>query len=292
MQLGFVGLGSMGGPMTRNVLEAGHRVAVFDTDRDAMGPLVEAGARATDGVHAVAAESDVVILSLPSPGAVEAVVTELAGALDEGDVVVDTSTVPPSVTEANAAVLADSGVRMLGAPVSGGVGDALEAGRLTVMIGGDSAVVERCRPAFEAVATDIFHIGEDPADGHRVKLLNNYLAFAGFVATAEAVIVGQEAGLDVETMLSVFSASSGRNSSTETNFPEYVAQGSFDSGAALHIIKKDAELATAFAAEVDTPMLLGDVVADIVGYAHNRYGSDGDYLQIYGLLEDLMTDRE
>lgn len=290
MQVGFVGLGSMGGPMAMNLLKGGTDLTVFDTRSDAMEVLVESGASPSSSAAELAAACEVIFLSLPNNDIVDQVVNEeLVAELDPGDVVVDTSTVQPSMTDRNAERLAEVGATMIGAPVSGGLRGGAEDGTLSIIVGGDPEVVDRCRPLFQTFASDIYHVGHGPSDGHKVKLLNNYLSFVAMVATSEATIIGQEAGLDMDTMLEVFNTSSGRNSATQTKFPEYIAKGSFDSGADLGLVKKDISLATSFAEELDTPMLLGETVCQLLGYVYNEYGHDGDYLRMYSFFEDVMT---
>lgn len=288
MQVGFIGLGDMGGPMATNLLEAGNDLTVYDTRPEAMEPLLEAGASGASSAAEVARAAEITFLSLPSQKAVDLVVEALLEGVDAGDVVVDTSTVQPSTTAANAERLEAAGATMLGAPVSGGLRGGAVDGTLSVILGGDIEVIDRYRPLFETISSNIYHIGDDPSDGHKVKLLNNYLSFVAMVATSEATIIGQKAGLDMETMLKVFNTSSGQNAATKNKFPDYIAKGSFESGADMGLVKKDIDLATAFADELDTPMLLGETVCQLLGYVYNYYGTDGDYLRIYSFFDEMM----
>jgi 3-hydroxyisobutyrate dehydrogenase len=281
--LGFVGLGQMGGRMARHLLDDGHELVAFDLDSAALDRTVEAGATAAASAADVAERADVVFLSLPGPAAVEAVVEDLAGVVDDESVLVDLSTTTPTTSRNVADRLADSGATVLGAPVSGGTSGA-EAGTLTVMAGGDAATVEACRPYFEAFAADVFHIGDDPGHGNAVKLLNNYLSNVALVATSEAITLGREAGLDPERMCEVFNVSSGQNTSTMEKFPERILPGE-DIGFALGLMEKDMRLLSQFAEEYRTPLLVESVVHNQVSAARARFGDDGDMGEIYDYVE-------
>ena len=284
--LGFVGLGQMGGRMARHLLDDGHELVAFDLDSAALDRAVEAGATAAESAADVAERADVVFLSLPGPAAVEAVVEDLADAVDGESVLVDLSTTTPTTSRNAADRLDDSGATVLGAPVSGGTSGA-EAGTLTVMAGGDAATVEACRPYFEAFAADVFHIGDDPGHGNAVKLLNNYLSNVALVATSEAITLGREAGLDPERMCEVFNVSSGQNTSTMEKFPERILPGE-DIGFALGLMEKDMRLLSQFAEEYRTPLLVESVVHNQVSAARARFGDDGDMGEIYDYVESTV----
>ena len=286
--LGFIGLGVMGGPMATHLVEDGHDVTVFDLDDDAVARVESAGATAASTARGVAEAAEVVFLSLPAPADVESVVAELEPGFASGDVLVDTTTSTPETTEGIAARLGERGVTVLGAPVSGGRSGS-EAATLSIMVGGDRSTHEACVPLFEAFAADVFYVGESPGHGHAIKLLNNYLSFTGLVAASEATLLGQQVGLDIETMCDVFSASSGRNAATEDKLPNQVATGAFDNGFPLRLMEKDIRLLSAFAEDNETPMLLANVVRNLVGYARTREGPDGDMTDVYRVLEGLMV---
>lgn len=287
--VGVIGLGQMGGPITEHLL-TDHDVTVFDLDRSAVDRLAADGATPVETAADAVDGADVVFLSLPTPDIVEAIAEETASAFDSGSVLVDLSTSTPSTTGRVAELLADHDVDVLGAPVSGGPSGA-EAGTLSVMVGGDEAVYEATLPIFESFASDVFHVGDEPGHGHAVKLLNNYLSFAGFLATSEAVALGRSAGLDGETLVDVFSAGSGRNSATEQKFPEYVLSETYDMGFSLKLMEKDIRLFQEFAEANDASALLGGVVRNLVGYARTQQGGDADMTRAYEFVERQMTRR-
>jgi 3-hydroxyisobutyrate dehydrogenase len=271
--------------MSQHLLDDGHDVIVFDVIEEAMTPLVEAGAQPADDPAELAERSDVVFLSLPRPEDVEGLVLEdLRAGLSDGDVVVDMSTSLPSVTRELADELADDGVSMLGAPVSRGASGA-EAGTLAVLVGGDGAVVETARPYFEAFATDVVHVGDEPEHGHVVKLLNNYLSFSAMLATCEAAALGESVGLELDRMMEAFNQSSGHNSATERKFPDYIVPGTYDAGFPMELARKDLRLFTRFGDQEDQPLLLGEVVAQLIGYAHAEFGDDADQTRLYDFFK-------
>jgi len=286
-KVGFIGLGDMGGPMATHLVEAGTDVTAFDLDADRVAAVADAGATPADDGPDAARGADVVVLSLPGPDAVNAVVDDVEPALESGAVLVDTTTSTPLTTERLADRLGARDVDVLSAPVSGGKAGA-QAGTLSVMVGGDEALFEACRPLFEAFATDVFYVGDGPGDGHAVKLLNNYLSYTALLATSEAVVLGDIAGLDRELLLDVFDASTGRNSATEDKLPNQVLTGDYDTGFPLDLTEKDVRLFVQFGEEFETPLLLGTVVRQLVGYARSHQGDDADMTRVYDFVEAMM----
>lgn len=288
--VGFIGLGNMGGPIASHILAAGHDMTVFDLRDDAMARLVDDGAAAASTPADVAADSAIVFLSLPDPEAVTAVVGELEPAFSNGDLLVDTTTSTPGTTEAIAEELAEQGVDVLGAPVSGGTAGATDA-TLTSMVGGPADRFEDCESLFECYNADIFHVSEHPGAGHATKLLNNFLSFLAILGTSEAVALGRRAGLDPQTMVDVFSVSSGRNSSTDEKFPDYIIPGE-DLGFTLELMHKDIRLLNDFADEKGAPMLLGGVVDTMTHSVRNEFGAEDDMTRAYDYVESTMRDDE
>lgn len=286
--IGFIGLGDMGGPIVRHLVGAGYDVTAFDIDDDALAEATEAGATPATSNADAASGVELVFLSLPDPPTVELVVAEIDDALESGTVLVDLTTSTPETTNSVAEKLSRMGVAVLGAPISGGKHGA-RAGTLSVMVGGDEAVYEACKPVFETFAPDSFHVGDAPGHGHAVKLLNNFLSYTALLATSEAVIVGESAGLDPELLVEVFNASTGRNSATEDKLPNQVLTGEYDTGFPLSLTEKDVRLFTEFAERQGTPVLLGTVTRLLVGYARSVEGDDADMTRVYDFLESVMT---
>ncbi|USZ73578.1 NAD(P)-dependent oxidoreductase [Natronosalvus halobius] len=287
-QVGFIGLGDMGGPIATHLIDAGIDVTAFDLERERIEALVDAGATPADSASDAVRSADVVILSLPGPDAVNAVVDEIESAIESETILVDTTTSTPLTTERIAERLNARGADVIGAPISGGKMGAQD-GTLSVMVGGDRSLFEACRPLFETFATDVFYVGAGPGDGHTAKLLNNYLSYTTLLATSEAVVLGDIAGLNRELLVDVFNASTGRSSASEEKLPEQILSGDYDTGFPLDLTEKDLRLFTQFGEECDAPLMLGSVVRYLVGYARSHQGDDADMTRVYDFVEAMMV---
>ncbi|MBD0358374.1 MAG: NAD(P)-dependent oxidoreductase, partial [Rubrobacter sp.] len=275
-RIGFVGLGNIGFPMCRRLLESGYEVLAYDANPEAVLRLEDTPAEPADSLKTLAA-ADVVLLSLPGSDVVEEVVLGeggLAEGLSSGKILIDTSSSRPSSTRDLAKKLAESGVEMLDAPVSGGVLRA-EEGKLAVMVGGREEVFERCREVLESFGEKIFHVGDHGA-GHLVKSLNNLLSATTLASAAEAVILAEKAGVAPEALLEVINAGNGRSYSTEVKFPKFILDRSFDDGFALGLMVKDLKIALETAAEMGHPMFSGSSISQLWQAAAARgYGLEG-----------------
>ena len=249
-RVGFVGLGNMGRPMTRNLVAAGFDVVVRDADSDREAAVAaELGCSVADGLAAV----DVVITMLPTGREVREVLLEAD--LSPGTVAVDMSSSDPTGTRALGAELKVRGVTLVDAPVSGGVPRA-ESGTLTIMVGSDDdAATDRARPFLEALGERIVRTGP-LGSGHAMKALNNYVAASAYTAAAEALLVGARFGLDPAVMIEVLNTSTGRSFNTETNFTTHVLTRRFASGFTLGLMAKDVGIAAdlADAVGVEAPL--------------------------------------
>ncbi|WP_440707903.1 NAD(P)-dependent oxidoreductase [Herbiconiux sp. YIM B11900] len=239
-RIGFIGLGNMGGRMTRCIVDAGVEVHGFDMQRAA---VESAGAIPLGSSAEVAAQSDVVFLSLPDSKVVEKVVLQDAAFLSSlapGSVVVDLSTAAPSSTQRIHERLVRDDVAYLDAGISGGAA-AAEKGALTLMVGGDAAALERVQPVLAHFATKVFHMGASGA-GHSTKLLNNFLNAISLSATAEVMVAAKKAGLDLATVLDVLNASSGVNFATLNRFPKIITGDYLKGGLTNALMMKDVVL--------------------------------------------------
>src|SRR5204862_3213250 len=191
MIAGFIGLGTMGAPMARNTRAKGHELVVFDLVPQSMSSVTVAGARAAASPRDVAQRADFIITMLPDAPDVERVAAGADGILAgirAGSVYIDMSTIDPATTRRIGAQVKGKGAEMIDSPV-GKTADAAVAGTLTLMVGGDAAVIARCRPLLDCMGTDFFHCG-DLGAGQTMKLLNNLLAQAIGSASAEALVSG------------------------------------------------------------------------------------------------------
>ena len=238
--IGFIGLGNMGGRMTRCLVDEGLAVLGYDTDRQR---VESAGAQVAESIAQVAAQVDVVLLSLPDSKVVEAVVEGPEGLLGhcrEGQIVVDLSTAAASSTVRLHALFAERGVQYVDAGISGGAA-AAEKGALTLMVGGDAASVAALEWVFAPIASKVFLMGKSGA-GHTTKLLNNFLNAVSLAATAEVMVAGKKAGLDLHQLLDVLNSSSGVNFATQKRFP-YIVDGNYlEGGLTGKLMSKDVVL--------------------------------------------------
>ncbi|MFF5289664.1 NAD(P)-dependent oxidoreductase [Paractinoplanes globisporus] len=248
MRIGFAGLGNMGGRMTACIVRAGHEVLGYDVRPE---NIAAAGARAASSAGEVTDGSDIVLLSLPDSHVVEAVVLGDDGVLARarpGQIVVDLSTAAPDSTVRLHGLLAGRGVAYLDAGISGGAA-AAEKGTLTLMVGGEADRLDEARPVLELFATNIFHCGASGA-GHTVKLLNNFLNAIALSATAEVMVAGKKAGLDLEVLLAVLNASSGVNFATLNRFPRIIHGDYLEGGLTNSLMLKDVNLYVELAARL------------------------------------------
>jgi len=241
-EIGFIGLGNMGGRMTARLVEKGRPVIGYDVRA---GLAEKLGARASASVAEVAQSADIVLMSLPDSHVVEAISGGADGLIAHthaGQVVVDLTTAAPSSTRAIHAKLASRGVGYLDAGISGGAA-AADKGTLTLMVGGEADVLERVRPVLEAFSSAIFYCGASGL-GHTAKLLNNFLNAVSLSATAEVMVAGKKAGLDLEVLLAVINASSGVSFASLNRFPKIIHGDYLKGGLTNALMMKDVTLYT------------------------------------------------
>ncbi len=261
--IGFIGLGVMGGGMAANLIKNGYKLFVYDIDDAKNERFAALGATIADGPAACARLAATTICMVETTAQAEAVITGDGGIIDgveSGDTVLCMSTIDPLAVKAMHGVLAERGVAMLDAPVSGGEPRAV-SGDLSVIVGGDKAVVEACRPIFEALSSQIFHMGEI-GQGLAMKLVNNMLVQVGSVVVAEAMVLGAKAGLDPQAMIDVISVSTGASFAFDVRAPRFVS-GDFSPGGTIDISYKDQELGTAFAKALGVPLFIANITEQV-----------------------------
>jgi 3-hydroxyisobutyrate dehydrogenase len=285
----FVGLGNMGLPMATRLLAAGYTVKGFDLSADALERFAGIGGSPASSIADLATGADMLVLMLPDSNAVSNVMGDPAvlAALDANAIVVDMGSSEPLRTRELADSLAASGVRLVDAPVSGGVTGAVK-GSLTIMMGGADDTVASVAEVLDHLGSTI-HAGPVGA-GHAIKALNNLLSATHLWATSEAMSVGSKLGLDPAVMLSVFNGSSGRSGSTENKWPNFVLPGTFDSGFALRLMLKDMRIATRLAYDVGAPTVLGAEATDLWAAAAEELDSGADHTEIARLIAQRNGD--
>ena len=285
-QLGFVGLGNMGGPMARRLIDAGHKLAVYDIRDEAMAPLTARGAARMQSSRAVADASDIVFFSLPEPKDVQGEALGAAGvaAGKRAKTLVDLSTTGPRTTALVVAGLAEKGIATIDSPVSGGVAGA-EKGTLAVMASGPGKLVGELKPILGTFGK-VFHVGERPGMGQAMKLCNNILSATSMAVTAEAMVMGVKAGLDPKLMLEIINSGTGRNTATENKFPNEVITRRFTQGFYTGLMYKDVRLALEEAEVLQVPMWVGSAVRMMWQLANSERGPQSDFTEIVKLVEE------
>jgi 3-hydroxyisobutyrate dehydrogenase len=232
--VGMVGLGNMGGRMARRLVDGGEAVTGYDVDP---ARATAVGVEPAASLASLAADVDVILLSLPDSRVIEAVVDDLEAHLRAGQVLVDLSTAAPDSTVAIHDRLATRDVAYLDAGISGGAA-AAEAGTLTIMVGGPADALATVRPVLDHVAANVHHMGPSGA-GHVAKLLNNFLNGISLAATAEVMVAARKAGLDLRQFLDVVNTSSGVNFATLNRFPKIVEGDYLEGGLTSNLMAKD-----------------------------------------------------
>jgi 3-hydroxyisobutyrate dehydrogenase-like beta-hydroxyacid dehydrogenase len=277
MDIGFIGLGNMGFPMARRLIEAKHRLVVFDQRKEAVDKLVALGAQAASSPKDVADRAETVLASLPSLQASLEVATGKDGVI-EGKLVkrfVDLSTVGSHMAVRIHDLLAKRNLVQLDCPVSGGVGGA-EKGTLAVMVSGPRADYEAVKPALDVIGK-VFFIGEKPGSAQTMKLANNLLSATAMVATSEAVAMGVKSGLDPAVMIEVINAGSGMNTASRDKFPRSILPRTFDYGFATGLMVKDVRLCLEEAKSLGLSMEVAEAVGRLWEVIIREMGAESDF---------------
>jgi 3-hydroxyisobutyrate dehydrogenase len=291
MKVGFIGLGAMGLPMARHLVNAGHEVTVASRRPGPVDTAVGFGAVAGDGPADVVARSEVTILCVPNSPDVVGVVDAARPGLGAGKIVVDCSTIDPEVERAQHERVTATGARYLEGPLSGGTIGA-EKGALTLMVGGDDGVLEAARPALEPFAGLIVHVG-GPGMGQVVKLCNNLIYAAQMLATAEATTMAAKAGADLTKLHEVLVHSTGDCVAVRTRIPfegvlpDSPASNDWRPGFMTDLMAKDLDLAIAYAARESVPLFTSGVVRQLLGAASQAgYGRE-DFSALGKVVREL-----
>jgi 3-hydroxyisobutyrate dehydrogenase len=289
--IGFVGLGNMGLPMVANLLKAGYRVHAYDVRREAVEAAVGQGAVAAESAAQATSLGDAVVTMVPNSPEVELAYLGPKGVLDgarSGQIAIDMSTIDPATTRKVGARLEAAGVRMLDAPVSGGVPGAV-AGTLTIMVGGDPAVVAQARPVLSAMGKNVVHVGPLGA-GEVAKICNNLVAGVSMIAVAEAFTIGVRAGVDPKILHDVIRTSSGNCWAIEHNcpvpglVPKAASNREFAAGFMMDLMAKDLSLARAAARDLGVPCFSGALAHDLYVLASRHGLGRKDFSSVIQLL--------
>jgi 3-hydroxyisobutyrate dehydrogenase-like beta-hydroxyacid dehydrogenase len=277
MKIGFIGLGHMGFPMARRLIEANHHIVAFDTRAGALDRIVALGAQPASSPQEVADSAETVMASLPSPQAALEVATGANGVIEGSRVkrYVDLSTVGSNTAVQIHGALDTSNIAAIDSPVSGGVSGA-ENGTLALMVSGPRTEFDILKPAFETIGRPLY-IGEQPGSAQTMKLANNILAATVLVATSEVVVMGVKSGLDAGVMIDALNASSGGTSASRDKFPRAILPRTFDYGFATGLMVKDVRLYLDEAKALGVPVEVAEAVGRLWETAMHDEGADADF---------------
>jgi 3-hydroxyisobutyrate dehydrogenase len=288
MRYGFIGLGNLGAKLAASLVKGSFDVTVTDISKSAAAPLLAKGAKWADDPQAVAEQADAVITCLPSPSISMKVLSGPRGVLSglkPGGTWIEMSTNDQTEIEKMAALAKSRGIDVLEAPVTGGVHLAA-SGAITVIIGGDKAVFEKHRPAFEAMGGKIFHVGE-LGKASVIKVITNMLAFIHLVADGEALMLAKKGGLDLAQAWEVIKASSGTSFVHETE-GQLILNGSYNINFTMDLACKDLGFALGFGRDFGVPLDLASMTHQTFIRARSAYGGGAWSPQVVKLLEDAV----
>lgn len=289
-RIGFIGLGVMGKPMARNLMRKGYSLVVHNRSREPVEILSAEGARAAWSPKEVAEQAEVVITMLPDSPDVEAVMLGADGVLEgarPGSIIIDMSSIAPSVTKRIAAEVARKGVRMLDAPVSGGEAAAVE-GMLSIMVGGSEADFEECMDILKAMGSSVTRIGDIGA-GNTAKLANQIIVAANIAALAEAMALAAKCGIDTRTMIAAIRGGLAGSRVMDTKAEPMLTQN-FRPGFRINLHAKDLQNALRAGDETGTPLPLASLVLQMMQALRAQGYGDEDHsalLRVYQSLAHL-----
>ena len=250
-KIAFIGLGLMGVPMAKNLLNAGHQMVGFDLNNEVVAKFSDdKGFRFVATPEQAIEDANITILMLPDSSIIDSVLwgndgsTGIASKLSKNSYLIDMSSSSPISSKENNQKLEKLGIKFVDAPVSGGVKKAID-GSLAIIVGGKKEHFDEVYPLLECMGKSIVHVG-DAGAAHAVKALNNYVSAAGLIAASEALNAANKFGLDPHVVNKVFNASTGRNNTTENKVENFMLNDAFNSGFSLALMRKDVQIALSF----------------------------------------------
>ncbi|MDQ8730779.1 NAD(P)-dependent oxidoreductase [Bradyrhizobium sp. LHD-71] len=289
MKIGFIGVGAMGGPMSRNIVaRTNHEVMVFDLNPAAMEQCIETGAKRGASIAEVASSCEVVMMSLPTPKHVEAVIIGPGGVAENakpGTVVIDLSTNSPTVIKRLGEALAAKGVALIEAPVTGGVIKATD-GTLTIIAGGDEAVIDKQRPLLSSIGALVVYTGPH-GSASVAKLVNNMMALCNSAVAAEGMMMARMSGVDLNKIVEVISNGSG-NSQAFRGVSTRAMHGKFEPSFTLDLAYKDLGLAVELATEHGVPGMVAPQVLNLMRMARGMGLGQGDSTSVIKVYESVL----
>ena len=283
-KIGFIGLGTMGAPMVRNLLRGGYAVTVWARRDEAMAPLLAAGATPAESATQVAAATDIVVTMVTDTRAVEEVVLGeqgIARAARPGSLVIDHSTIEPDGARRIASQLQAQGVEMLDAPVSGG-GAAAEAGTLAIMAGGSTSAFDRAHPILSCYAKNIVHIGPSGA-GQVAKACNQICTIVNQLGAAEAMLLAERAGVDPRKVKEALMGGFAASRMLDLQAPKMIARD-FDGKVESRLHHKDIHIVLDLARTFGIELPASAAAAAVLDRLQQRGGARQDSAAIFNVL--------
>lgn len=290
MKIGFIGLGVMGKPMAKNLVKAGHRLAVCKhVDPRPVNELVALGAREAASPKQVAEMSEVVITMLPDSAEVEAVILGENGVLNgsrEGMIIIDMSSIAPSTSRKLSGEAARKGVKVLDAPVSGGEPGAIQ-GTLTIMVGGEEAAFSRCLEVLKVLGKNITYVG-DVGAGQAAKLSNQIIVALNIAALSEAFVLGAKAGVNPRVLYEAIRSGLAGSNVLDAKIPKILGRD-FKPGFKIKLHQKDLKNALEAARVLNVPLPLTSLMYQILGALVNEGKGDSDHSAIIEFNERIAN---
>lgn len=281
MKIGFIGLGIMGKPMSKNMIGAGYDLTVLDLNKFSVAEVVLAGAKEAKSIRELASDSDVIITMLPNSPHVKSVVLGEGGVIEtvqEGTVVIDMSSIAPLASKEIAQELAKKGVDMLDAPVSGGEPKAID-GTLSIMVGGKKDLFEKYKSLLSTVGASVALCG-DVGAGNVTKLANQIIVAGNIAAMSEAFMFAQKAGVSVELVFNAIKGGLAGSTVLNAKTP-MILEGNFKPGFKVDLHIKDLKNVLETAKELNTPTFLTNQVLEMLQVLHNDGEGESDHSAIY-----------
>ncbi|MFZ7120212.1 MAG: NAD(P)-dependent oxidoreductase [Eubacteriaceae bacterium] len=281
MEIGFIGTGTMGKPMTLNLVKAGYVVSIFDADKEKIKKLATMGATPCENPKNVINKSEVVLLSLPNPKIVEDVVMGKEGICSadiKGKTIIDLSTVTPQSAIKMFSIVKERGASWLEVPVSGGETNA-KSGKLTMIVGGDKEVFEKNLPILKVLGEQISFIGE-VGSASTIKLLNQLLFGINLVGITEAFALAKKMGVDFDKLYEVISNGSGGSYALDTRYNNFIKKDKYDPGFSVNLLLKDLNLIKETAESCNIPLQMGNFACDSYQMCKNSGYGDKDVIAL------------
>ncbi|HHY73515.1 MAG TPA: NAD(P)-dependent oxidoreductase [Bacillus bacterium] len=292
MKVGFIGLGNMGLPMAKNLVNAGYEVVGKNRSKGKEELFAEAGGKIGLSVAEMAQKLDVILTCLPLPVDVEKIYFGEDGLIEnghEGLILVDHSTVAPGLNKKIVQAANSKGIEFLDAPISGGNFGA-EDGTLTIMVGGKKEIFEKALPLFNVMGKNIYHIGET-GSGSVVKLINNLMVAFHTQAVSEAVTLGKKMGVDSDFLFNILNNSYAQSRIYDRHYNNFIAKNQFEAGFAIKLLHKDMKLAEEMASGAGMELPIGTKLTNLLSDAIENGLGEQDMSALYVLLNNTLENK-